>query len=301
MNANDTSVRGVEGPRPASRREFCESKTRVGHPWSLMSAKAKISVMGRFDQERRTWRSICKLAVLVLTFQMAYITAQEVDGRHQETVPPSDSSDRDWYRVPPGDANPDGALPLAPLTVERPVVPIPAAVRNLAIAKLHNAEVVKLTREDCRTLRVPFEADQLLDKAIKEDTMHVKQSLRYMKAHPLDGSSSDATYKSIERGMAEHKAQIAHWKSLRGRVDPYLIRAVAASYDDQEFYATFWLDSITVTGRSVINNSANDPLHQYASMGNIQPAEMVKWPVVVYLESSPANVYSRVHVLKLGR
>jgi hypothetical protein len=277
------------------------SDTRVDSPPALMSAEAKNSSAGRFEQGRRSWRITYRVAVLVLAFQVAYITAEQVGGGQQATVPPSDSSGRDWYRALPGDANPDGALPLAPLIVERPLVPIPAEVRNLAIAKLTNTEVAKLTREDCRTLGVPFEADQLLDKAIKEDAMHVKQGLRYMKMHPMDGSSSDATYKSIERGIAEHKAQIAHWKNLRGRVDAYLVRAVAANYVDQEFYAAFWRHSVIVTHRSVINKSANDPLHQYASMGNIELAEMVKWPVVVYLESPPANVYSRVHVLKLGR
>lgn len=266
-----------------------------------MSAKTKDSVAGTFDQWQCSWRIIRRVALLALTFQIAYTTAQEVDARQQGTKSPPDASVRDWYRVPPGDANPGGALPLAPLTVERLVVPIPTVVRNLAIAKLKNAEVVKLTREDCQTLGVPFEADQLLDKAIKENATHVKQGLRYKKVHPLDGSSSDATYKSIEHGIAEHKAQIAHWKRLRGRVNPYLVRAVAPSYIDQEFYASFWRGSVTVTHRSVINNSPNDSLHQYASIGNIQPAEMVKWPVVVYLESPPTNVYSRVHVLKLGR
>jgi hypothetical protein len=65
--------------------------------------------------------------------------------------------------------------------------------------------------------------------------------------------------------------------------------------------AMFWQGSVTVTHSFTIKNTANDPLHQYASMGDIAPADMVKSPVVVYLEQEPTHVYTTIHVLKLGR
>jgi hypothetical protein len=79
------------------------------------------------------------------------------------------------------------------------------------------------------------------------------------------------------------------------------VRAVAANDVKQGFDAAFWRGSVTVSDLSVIRNSANEPLHQHASIGDAEPADMVKWPVVVYLEAAPAHVYTRIHVLKLGR
>ena len=176
------------------------------------------------------------------------------------------------------------------MTIERPVVSVRPAVRNLAIFKLSDVETVKLTRADCTTLTVPFEPDQVLDQKIQAKTTNIKQGLRYMKLHPLNGSPYDATYRSIQHGIAEQKAQIAHWKSLKDRVRPYLVRAVAANYVSQDFDAGFWRGSVTVVHSSIVGNSANDPLRQYASIGDIKPVDMVKWPVVVYLEAPPARV-----------
>ena len=61
----------------------------------------------------------------------------------------------------------------------------------------------------------------------------------------------------------------------------------------------FGRGAVTVTDRLEIDNFANDPLHRYASIGNVEPENMVKW-VVVYLEAPPAHVYTTIHVLKLG-
>ena len=122
-----------------------------------------------------------------------------------------------------------------------------------------------------------------------------------MKQNPLNGSVTDKNYYAIKDGIAESNKAIVHWKSLKGRVRPYLVRAVTASDVHQDFDSAFWRGSVMVSNFSVINNSANDPLHQHASIGDIEPADMVKWPVVVYLESSPAHVYTRIHAIKLGR
>jgi hypothetical protein len=247
------------------------------------------------------WKTSSRMTALLMASHIVCLAAQEPGSTKGATTPEPGSSGRDWYRPAPRSPNFNGTFALAPVTVDRPVVAIPLAVRNLAISELTDAEVMKLTREDCRTLGVPFEADELLDNVINEKARDVKQGFRYMKLHPLDGSSSDATYMSIKRGIAENKAQIGHWKSLKGRVRPYLVRAVAANDVNHEFYATFWRDSVTVVHRSVVHNSANDPLRQHASIGDMEPAEMVKWPVVVYIEAPPAHIYTRIHVLKLGR
>jgi hypothetical protein len=209
------------------------------------------------------------------------------------------ASARDWYRPPPPDPHPKFAL--LPVTVGRPVVPVPPGNREKAISKLTNVELVELGPEACRTLGVPFAADKLIDKEIEQKEHNVRLAGQHLKRFPLNGSEFDRTYYAILNGIAEDKKEITQLKSLKGRVRPYLVRAVAANDFHEEFYAAFWEGAVTVTHRFEVDHSANDPLHSHASIGNIEPENMVKWPLVVYLETRPAHVYTTIHVLKLGQ
>jgi len=209
------------------------------------------------------------------------------------------SSGREWFRPPPPE--PDPKFSILPWTASRVLLAVPPTARDLAISKLATAESVELTRTECEALGVPFEADQLLDEEIGKKQADVKRLTESLKRHPLHSSKFDKWYHDIESGIADGNTLIAHWKSLKGRIRPYLVRAVAADHAHPEFYASFWRNSVDVSHNFVIDNSANDPLHQYASMGDIAPSDMVKWPVVVYLEVRPLHVYTRISVLKLGR
>jgi len=239
------------------------------------------------------------MTALLMASHIACLAAQEPGSTKGTRTPEPSSSGQDWYRPPPPE--PDPRFFILPVTADRVLVPVPIPARDVAISKLAKAESVELTRADCETLGVPFEADQLLEDKIRKKEIDVKRGGRYIKQNPLNGSVFDNTYYAVEDGIAESNRAIVHLKNFKGRVRPYLVRAVAANDVHQEFYATFWRDSVTVVHRSVINNSANDPLRQHASIGDIEPAEMVKWPVVVYLEAPPADVFTRISVLKLGR
>ncbi|SRR6266540_356872 len=239
-------------------------------------------------------RLFSRTIALIAVFCVISFSAQE-----SESTPDARWAGQEWYNPP--SPEPDPKFVLLPVTAGRVLIPVPPAKCDAAIAKLANAGTVKLTRQECEALGVPFAADQLLDNAVKEKRRAMNRGLRYMELHPPDGSPYDAILKSVEQRVTQHKSEIAHWQSLKGRLAPYLVRAVAANDLDAEFYASLWQDSVTVTHRSVIKSTANDPLRQHASMGDIAPTDMVKWPVVVYLEAPPAHVYTRIHVLKLGR
>jgi hypothetical protein len=218
-----------------------------------------------------------------------------LNGQDRGTVSSADN----WYHPPPPDPHPK--LSLLPVTVNRPVAAVPPVNREKAMSKLMRAEVVELVPAECRILGVPFTADSLIDEEIKQTERDVSLAGQHLKRFPLNGSEFDSTYYATLNVIAKNKRKITHLKSLNGRIRPYLIRAVAANDFHEEFYASFWEGSLTVTHRFEIDHSANDPSHSHASIGDIEPAKMVKWPVVVYLEKPPAHVYTTIHVLKLGR
>jgi hypothetical protein len=210
----------------------------------------------------------------------------------------ADSAVHDWYHPPPPDPHPKFVIP--PVTTGRPVAPIPVVNRERAIARLSHSDFVELAPAECRALGVWFLADKLIDAEIEEKENDVRLAGAHLKRFPLDGSEFDSTYYAILDGIEENKRGITRLKSLKGRVRPYLVRAVAANDFHQEFYASFWEGAVTVTHRFEIDHSANDPLHSHASIGDIAPENMVKWPVVVYLEAPPVHIYTTIHVLKLG-
>lgn len=238
------------------------------------------------------------MSVLLIVFHPACLNAQESD--RSTRMPSSTSSSEEWYR--PSPPNRDEKLLVLPVTVDRIVVPISRAVRDVAISKLANAEVMELSLEDCRTLGVPIEADQLIEDAIDKKKMDVKRALRYLRLHPLDGSRYDTTYRAIEDGIAQSNTEIAHWKSLKGRVRPYLVRAVAVYNTENEFFASLCQGSLTVTHWSKITDARNDPLRSHASIIlNADSGQLQRAPVVVYLEKKPARLYTEIHILKLGQ
>jgi hypothetical protein len=210
----------------------------------------------------------------------------------------ADSAACVWYRPPPPDPHPK--FMMLPVTAGRPVAPIPAVNRETSIARLSHADFIELAPADCRALGVPFVADKLIDAEIDEKENDVRLAGAHLKRFPLDGSEFDSTYYATLNGIEEDKKEITHLKSLKGRVRPYLVRAVAANDFHEEFYASFWEGAVTVTHRFEIDHSANDPLHSHASIGDIAPENMVKWPIVVYLEAPPTHIYTTIHVLKLG-
>jgi hypothetical protein len=251
---------------------------------------------------RCCWRRFFGTAMLLLTLHPVSLVAEESGSSRAATTPISGPSGYEWFRPPPPE--PDPKFAVLPWSAGRMLVPVPPRARNIAISRLATVESVELTRADCEMLGIPSDANPSLDQTIKEEARSVQSSLRYMRLHPPKGSPSDAAYRTAERGVAEHKAQLAHWESLKGRVRPYLVRAVAANYANQKnqvSFATFWRDSVTVDHHAVIQQSANAPLSQYAPMGDVAPENMVKWPVVVYLEGPPAHVYTQISILKLGR
>jgi hypothetical protein len=243
-----------------------------------------------------------KFWILLGTVFLARVVAL-LDGEDLDTtptvVPATPASGNDWYRPPPLDPHPK--LPFLPITAGRPSMPVPRLNRDKAISKLTNAEMVKLTDEDCRTLGVPFAADKLIETEIEQTEEDVKLGGWHLKRFPLNGSEFDSTYYAILNSIAEDKKRITQLKILKGQVRPYLVRAVAANDFHEEFDASFWEGSVTVTHRFEIHHSANDPLRSHASIGNLKPADTVKWPVVVYLETPPSHVYTTIHVLKLGK
>lgn len=260
----------------------------------------------RCISERRFWLYGCRrffgTAMLLLTLHPVSAPAEEAGSTKAATTPTSSSLGYEWFRPP--SPEPDPKFSILPWAAGRMLVPVPPRVRDIATSRLATVESVELTPTDCKMLGVPFDANLSFDQAIKDEERSVQSALRYMRQHPPNGSSSDAAYRTAERGVAERKAQLAHWESLKGRVRPYLVRAVAASYanqKDQVFFATFWRDSVTVDNHAVIQHSADAPLSRYAAIGDVAPENMVKWPVVVYLEGPPAHVYTQITILKLGR
>jgi hypothetical protein len=226
------------------------------------------------------------------------IEGQVADGNSK--LPSLDPSGIEWYRPEPG--NPDERILILPVTTSRMVVEISPAARDVAISKLANTEIVELTSEECRTFGVPFEPNQLIQDAIDRANMDVKRALAYLKRNPLDGSTFDDTYHSMESLLAQSEMKIDHWKGLRGRLRPYLVRAVAVYNTKNQFFAALWRDSVRITHSSVVTNTTNDSLRSHASiMFGANPRETVKAPVVVYLEARPAHVYTGIDTVRLGR
>jgi len=213
----------------------------------------------------------------------------------------------EWYRPEPppsaGDIAEAGVRLLLPDTASRPVQAVPAVARDVAISRLDNTESLPLTPEDCNALQVPFAADDLIEVEINRKRAELTNTIRNFRRNVENGSISisDPSYRATEEAIARMKKEIDYWKTLKGRLHPYLVRAIAANDRDDDFYASVWKDEVLITHHSTMDKSAGDPMKQYASISSAPPSRMVKWPVVVYLEKAPAAVYTEINVLTLGR
>lgn len=204
----------------------------------------------------------------------------------------------DWYQPPP--PRTEGPL-ILPITATRLSRPIPPTALDLAVSKLVDREAVPIDREECAILKVPFSSNELLHDAINSAKTELERHIEYLRLFPLNGSRTDISYHAHEQGILQAKEEIAHWQNLKGRLRPYLVRAVAADDMKAQFDTSLWNDYLTVINTFWINNSRNDPLRSHASISDAKPAHVFRWPVVVYLEKLPLRVYTVVETVRLGR
>jgi hypothetical protein len=238
-----------------------------------------------------SWQTVISIGVLLIIFNI--VNGQEHSGEAIATIP--DSSKEGWYRPPP--PSPDKEFHLLPASAEQLVVRVPAGAQSIAIDRLADIEIIRLTEQDCRRLEVPFKADGLLEALIEKKKRHVDKRLREM-GIPFFAKSIEM----FRQDIAQTKTEIAHWKALKGNVRPYLVRGVKANGIDRGVYATWWRDSLIVTHSSeVIANPAEHNHNRASIILNADPSEVQKAPVVVYLRTKPEHVYTMASVIRLGQ
>ncbi len=162
----------------------------------------------------------------------------------------------------------------------------------MAMAKLANTAIVRLTPIEWRELKIGASGNESLDRLI---SLH-RAEPNEMHVPGLGTIRLDPSPVSIETAAA--------WDKIKHRLHPYLVRAVAFEGGSAgKFHAHVWANTLTVTHLSKDSHVAkDDPLSQFASIiFNPQDVQLIKSPIVVYLEAKPSSFYTNIQIVRAGR
>jgi hypothetical protein len=201
-------------------------------------------------------------------------------------------TENDWYHPqiysPPSEKTPL----ILPATAGRPVLELSPEGREMAIRKLAYAAIIRLTPNEWRELKIGASANESLDRLINQTRAEVDE----MHVPGLGPIRFDSNPVAIEIAAA--------WDKLKHRLHPYLVRAVTVDRGSGgKFYAHVWANTLTVTHLSKDSHVAkDDPLSQFASIiFNPQDVQLVKSPIVVYLDPKPTSFYTNIQIVRAGR
>lgn len=201
------------------------------------------------------------------------------------------SNGNDWYKPqiysPPSERTPL----ILPATADRPVLELSPEGREVAIGKLADAAIIRLTPIEWRKLKIGANANESLDRLINLQRAEVNE----MHVPGLGTIRFDSNPVAIETAAA--------WDKLKHRLHPYLVRAVTVEGSGGKFHAHVWENTLTVTHLSKDNRVVkDDPLSQYASIiENPADAQVVKSPIIVYLDAKPTSFYTKIIIVRAGR
>jgi hypothetical protein len=165
--------------------------------------------------------------------------AQTVLRLPEREGPPVLISTVDWYKPPARD--PENFPPAQRAFIYPELVQVvPVKLRREAAARLANAEILELTRDQARYFGFRVEADTALRSVIQGETKEIHTYQKHseeLKARGSPSLSADQIKRDIRIGeelIKENVGVIRQYEEWMGRLKPYLIRAVGL-FDEQNF------------------------------------------------------------------
>jgi hypothetical protein len=146
-----------------------------------------------------------------------------------------------------------------------------------AVALLREASVVKIDTEQARSIleQRSLDPNALVRSVMVEET---KTADKIEKESSLTLSAESV--EKMKQWAAEHRHTAARAAGLEGHLKAYLVRAVVLDQPIGVFSAYMKGDRLWID-------------HFYLSR---KPVPMKKWPVVIFLDQQPAEVYTNISV-----
>jgi hypothetical protein len=191
-----------------------------------------------------------------------------------QTVPSNDPTNRPaWTKRDSWYTDSDDATPGEWTEVHPPLIlPVVHSKINSAVAMLETKSVIPLSLEQAQTLldEKSLDADALLEQAAKEADAEAERREKESK-EPSFAKETAARFKEL---AAQHRQTAANARSLKGKLKPYLVRALYLNEGTGHFYASVKDSTLSV---------------YHGSLGH-QAVPMKRRPLVIFLEKEPTKV-----------
>jgi len=158
------------------------------------------------------------------------------------------------------------------------VLPIPPVGIDASITMLQASSVVHITLQQARSLLnvVTLDPDTLLDQAAQEANAQAEKRVAESQMPVFTGETAS----KMRSAAIGHRQTATTACSLKGKLEPYLVRGLALNEHTGRFSAFFRNSTLWVR---------HDCLGRHA-------VSMKRRPVIVFLERAPAKVYVSVHM-----
>jgi hypothetical protein len=234
--------------------------------------------------QSRVWRGIIVAASLIANCIIcnAESSAQLLPWRRRvgmraQSVPSKDPTDRPaWTRRDSWYTDSDDATPGEWTEVHQPLIlPVVHSKINSAVAMLETKSAIPLSLEQAQTLLdvKTLDPDALLEEAAKDADTNAEEREKESRDPFFANSVS-----WMKEEAAKHRKTAANARSLKGKLKPYLVRALYLNEGTGRFYASVKDSTLSVS---------------HGSLGHFA-VPMKRRPVVIFLEKAPTKVYVSV-------
>jgi hypothetical protein len=194
----------------------------------------------------------------------------------------------DWYKPPRHD-------PEETPSSERLAIPtnliegLPRRLHREAITLLGDADVVEITKEQAKHFSAPVEPDSVLRSLIQKNKKEIQRyqnniaELKSGRSQHYSSAQAKMDAKIDEDLITENNVENRQYKSWMGGLKPYLIKAVAFSYDQQNFSGYLISNDLVITFGAVLDGPGT--------------LSMKRMPAVAYLPKKPQRVFTNMRNL----